>query len=464
MKEKIVLVGAGSAMFTRGLVADVLSRRWEGEIALVDIDGAALNVAEHLARKMIEARKAPLKLSAATDRREVLKGATTVICTIGVGGRRAWERDVFVPRKFGIYQPVGDSVMPGGSSRALRMIPAMVDIAEDVLDLAGDALFFNYGNPMGPVCRGVRKATGADMVGLCHGVFHVGKFIANVLGVAEDELKYTALGMNHLTWFTEVRVNGADVMGRLRKIAWEKLGASADAARLGMGFAEAGTAERGEAPAQDGQPFSWRLMALFGAFPAVLDRHVTEFFPRMFAREGGYYGKTLGVDAFSFEDTIAHGDKIFDEMREAALSDEPLGDDYFDGISGEHEQVTEIIESIRRDAGRVFSANLPNTGQVPNLPAGAIVECPAVAGSAGMRAIAQPPMDPGLVGTLATRFQWVETIVDAALEGSREKFVQALLLDGAVESVETAYRLADALLEAQAEFLPRFARKREKAR
>ena len=123
-------------------------------------------------------------MSAALDRKDVLKGATVVITTIGVGGRRAWEQDVFVPRKYGIYMPVGDTVGPGGTSRALRMIPDMVDIARDVLDLAPDALFFNYANPMSPVCRGVLKATGAKMVGLCHGTIDTARWIAKLLDVA----------------------------------------------------------------------------------------------------------------------------------------------------------------------------------------------------------------------------------------------------------------------------------------
>src|SRR5689334_12440724 len=170
MKEKIVLIGAGSAMFTKGLVADVIRRGQETELALVDIDPEALRVAERLTCKMVEAQRAPVAVSAATERREVLAGATAVICTVGVGGRRAWEQDVYIPRKYGIYQPVGDTVMPGGTSRAVRMIPAMVGVAKDVIDLCSNALFFNYGNPMAAVCRGIRKATGADVVGLCHGV------------------------------------------------------------------------------------------------------------------------------------------------------------------------------------------------------------------------------------------------------------------------------------------------------
>ncbi len=439
MREKFVLVGAGSAMFTRGMVADLIQRGRECDLALVDIDPEALAVAEGLTRKMIEARKSPIKLSASLDRREVLPGVTAVICTIGVGGRRAWEQDVFIPRKYGIYQPVGDSVMPGGTSRALRMISSMVAIAQDVLDLAPNALFFNYGNPMGPVCRGVRKATGADMVGLCHGVFHVAHHLSHVLGADPSRINYTAVGMNHLTWFTEVRIDGRDSMPQLMRIADEKIG------------------QLGQHGPDELDIFTWQMMRLFGAFPAVLDRHITEFFPQFF-RGGDYYGKKLGVDAFSFEGTIAGGDAIFDEMKEVAASKDPLGEDFFELIGGEHEQVMEIIESIRTDAGRVYSANLPNTGQIPNLPMGAIVEGPAIADGSGMRPIGQPPLPAGIVGTLTTRLAWVETTVEAALEGSRNKFVQALVLDGAVESMETAENLADELLAAQAEYLPQFAK------
>ena len=446
-REKVVLIGAGSAMFTRGLMADLIRHNEELDLALVDIDPDALAVAEGVSRKMIAARKAPLKLSAHTDRRVALRGATEVICTVGVGGRRAWEQDVFIPRKYGIYQPVGDSVMPGGSSRALRMIPAMVGIAEDVLDLAPQALFFNYGNPMAPVCRGVRKATGADVVGLCHGVFGVARYLAGVLGADLSQFAYTAVGMNHLTWFIEARVRGEDAMPRLAQVAAEKL------AQLGHAIA----GDKGSVPVEELHPFSWKLLRLFGAFPAVLDRHVTEFFPQFFA-SGAYYGKTLGMDAYSFEGTIASGDRIYAEMREVAQSPDPLPQGYFGRIGGEHEQVLDIIDSIRSDAGRVYSVNLPNRGQVPNLPPEAIVESPAVADAGGIRPITQRPLPPGIVGTLATRLAWVETVVEAALEGSRAKFVQALVLDGAVSSLDMAESLADELLSAQAQYLPQFRR------
>jgi alpha-galactosidase len=432
MTEKIALIGAGSAMFTRGLVADLLRSGWDAELALVDPQPEALEIAERLAAKMIQAKKANVRLSASTDRRDVLPGATAVVCTVGVGGRRAWEQDVFIPRKYGIYQPVGDTCAPGGTSRALRMIPAMIAIAEDVLDLAPDALFFNYSNPMSPVCRGIRKATGAEVVGLCHGVFGVAHYLENALGIGRNTLDYTAIGINHFTWFTEIRANGSDAMPQMREIATRQI-----------------------ANGRDGHPFSWELFRIFDAFPAVLDRHVSEFFPQML-REGAYYGKTLGIgrDAFSFEDTIANGDRVFAEMKERALSPEPLGDDYFAQFGGEHEQVLEIIEAIRANRRVVYSVNLPNTGQVPNLPHEAVIESPAVVDGGGLRPLTQKPLPVGLAGTLATRFLWVETIVEAAIERSRRKFIQALVLDGSCDSLATATCLADELLAAPSVFLP----------
>ncbi len=258
-------------------------------------------------------------------------------------------------------------------------------------------------------------------------------------------------------WTTTIKVllDGTDAIPRLREISAQKLGAGINKETLGRYFEEAGDCDD-ETALSLTTPFTFELTQLFGALPAVFDRHITEFFPHMFSGEGGYFGKTLGINAFSLERCLDGGHARFAEMKEHAFSPDPLPDDYFEKIDGEHEQVTDIIESIRTNAGNEYSANLPNHGQIPNLPADAIVECPAIADATGLHAIDQKPMAPGLAGTLATRFQCVETTVEAALEGSREKFVQALLIDGAVKSVETAYRLADDLLEAQKEYLPQF--------
>ena len=433
LHEKAVLIGAGSAFFTQGIVADLIERNQECELALVDIDPDALDAAERISRKIVEKMNGPVRVSATTDRREALPGATAVISTIAVGGREGRLKDVVIPRKYGAYSSSGDTAMPAGASRALRMIPATVSIAEDVLDLAPDALFFNYGNPMTAVCRGVRKATGANVIGMCHGVKLVGEHLAWNLGIDKSRVTYDAVGINHFTWFTAFRVDGVDAMPRLREIAKERI---ADP----------------EAP----NPFCWRLLDLFGAFPAVLDVHVTEFFPYLFPN-GMHRGKQLGVDIHSIERNISQGDTHFERMREEAHKPGPLSEDYVVRTVPIGEDVIPMIDSIRADARRIFWANVPNTGQAPNLPIDAVIECAVIADGSGLRPIAMPPLPSGLAGTLARPFAWVEVIVEAALEGSREKFIQSLLMDGAVNSIDTAVQLAHELLEAHAEHLPQFA-------
>lgn len=452
MEEKIVLIGAGSAMFTVGVVSDLVQSGQPVELALVDIDPTALNVAKKLCEKMIAAQKAPVKLTASLDRRAVLPGATAVVCAIGVGGRRAWEQDVFTARKYGISMPVGDTAGPCGSSRALRMIPAMVTIARDVLDLCPNALFFNYANPMSAICRAVRKATGADMVGLCIGTWDTVQYLARTLQVPFADLTYNAAGINHLTWFSEVCMKGQDAMPVLRQHA-EKVLAEVKAAE------EAHRLHGAPMPHNDkafetslGFPFSWQCLLWFGAFPSPEDRHVTEFFPQFF-RSGAYYGKTLGVDEFSFERTIEFGERIYAEMQADALSPEPLATNYFDKHRGEQEQVIEVIRAIRTNRPMTFFANLPNQGQAPNLPLEAVIEAPAVVSGGGIRPIAQRPLPVAAAGVLAARFAWVETIVEAALTRSRDQLIQALILDGAVDSLDTAAALADDLLAAQAAYL-----------
>jgi alpha-galactosidase len=331
------------------------------------------------------------------------------------------------------------------------MIPQMVAIAQDVLDLAPEALFINYANPMSAVCRGVIKATGAKLTGLCHGVIDTARWLAGLLEVPLGSLSYTAVGINHLTWFTALQIDGKDAMPRMHAYAAKVLAqlAEAEAAR-----ANGKPMPHNGSPFDSSMefPFSWQCLEWFGAFPAPLDRHVTEFFPQMF-RTGAYYGKTLGVDEFSFEGTIARGDEIYAEMRAEAEGPEPLKADYFDRMGGEHEQAMDIIRAIRGNTPKLYSANLPNTGQAPNLPLGAVVEGPAVTDANGLHALALPPLPAGIAGTLATRFQWVEVVVEAALERSRDKFIQALILDGGVTSPDVAVKMADDLLAAQRAYL-----------
>jgi len=455
-RTKIVLVGAGSAMFTRGLVADMIQTDDIGpwELGLVDINPQALEAAEGLSRRMAEARGSDIVIEASIDRRDILPGADVVVMTVGVGGRRGWEKDVFIPRKYGIYQPVGDSVMPGGISRAMRMIPALVDIARDVKALCPNALFINYSNPMTANCSAIRKATGLPVVGLCHGVHDVVRQLAQFIGAPPKEVTALYAGLNHLTFIFDLRWAGRDAWPLVRARLDEQRGLPVDLARIGQEFPEMGAPS--ESFTASDNPFSWSLFETYGAYPSCNDRHVSEFFPERFPNGQYPGGRTLGVDAFSFEGTIAWGDQIYADMRAQALGEKPLDAGIFERAEGEHEQLLEILRAIRDDDRRVFSANLPNRGSVPNLPYDAILELPAAATARGLRPLQIPDLSDPLAGIITRKLSATILTTEAALAGDRGLFVEALLADGAVTDTEEAGRLADELLEAHRQDLPNF--------
>jgi alpha-galactosidase len=437
--KKMVIIGAGSAMFTQGLVADLILDGSAWSLALVDIDPVALKTAEGLARRMIEAKNAPLTLEASTDRRDLLRSADVVVVTIGVGGRKAWEQDVTIPRKYGIYQPVGDTVMPGGISRAMRMIPANVDIARDVLALCPGAIFINYSNPMTVNCWAMRKATGADVIGLCIGTHEVYHQLASFIAKAVSEVSYLAAGVNHFTWLYDLRWKGQDAWPLVREqLARERAGAPPS-----------------NFPAAN-NPFAFSLFETYGAYPAVNDRHVTEFFPERFPN-GAYYGRTLGVDAYSVEKTLAGGDRIYADMRAQALGEQPLDPAVFEREAGEHSQLVEILHSIERDDRAMYAANLPNGKAIPGLPEDAVLELSCVATGRGLKPVQVADFPERLVAPLARKIAAHRLTVEAALTGDRALFVEALLADGGVSDPATASLLADELLTAQKQYLPQFA-------
>jgi alpha-galactosidase len=314
----------------------------------------------------------------------------------------------------------------------------MVAIARDVKDLCPDAWFFNYSNPMTANCAAVRKVTGLNMVGLCHGTFHVQRQLAVYAGCPPDEVTALYIGINHLTFIFDLRWEGRDIWPWIKsRIAREQDGSPA------------------EGSFYIANPFSWSLFERYGAYPSANDRHVVEFFPERFP-QGRYYGKILGVDAFSFEGTIANGDRIYADMRAQALGEQPVDDAIFNRASGEHEQLLNIIAALQRDSREVFSVNLPNAGIVPSLPGDAILECPAVATATGLHAIHLPEISPELSAILVRKLSALELTVEAALSGDKGLLVEALLLDGAVTDMEIACDMATELLEAQQMYLPNY--------
>ena len=385
-RRTLVLIGAGSAVFTRGLLADLISADDLGEwdIRLVDTAEAPLATAVGLAQRMISARRAgaQLSVSGTSDRRTALPGADFVVTCVGVGGRPAWQTDHRVCMQHGIFQPVGDSVMPGGISRLLRTTPVLVEIAADVAELAPDAFFFNYSNPMTANVMAMSRIAGRQqVVGLCHGMHHVQRHLAGYLGEPLAQTSTLYAGINHLTFIYDFRVRGIDAWPAVRRRVAADLARPVDPALIGDIFNEGTDARQ--------NPFSWELFRRYGAFPAAEDRHVTEFFPERWA-QGSYYGKTLGIDAFSVQEILDWGENRYQSMRAQADGSAPLDESAFERSAGEQEQLISIIRSVLFDRREMFSCNVINHGSVPGLPDDAALEIPGVATARGIRPVAVP--------------------------------------------------------------------------
>jgi alpha-galactosidase len=430
MSKKIVLIGAGSVKFCEGLILDLIRDGGEYELGLVDIDPTALDIVYNLAKRLVEGYKAPITVKGSLDRRELLTGADAVITTIGVGSRPAWEQDAWISRKFGIYFPVADTYGPPGISRCLRMIPPMVDIANDVVKMCPETLFINYSNPMSCIIRAIYKSTQARPVGLCIGVLEIHDHLCRILDAKPDEVWSKAIGVNHFTWFTELRYQGQDAWPLLRKKYIEKYG-------------------------KDNQELCWELFQAYGAWPAVGDGHVVEFMPGEWHKKGGYYGKTLGIDRPHNldQDIIERDERVFQHMKDKAYGKVPYD---VDDEVGEYSETVAILNSYFKDQPRWISANLPNFGQASNLPMGAVLEATTLVNGSGFHPFTFGDVPLGVATHLQRVIGVEELTVEAALKADRKLFVQALIADQNVQTLKQAEELADALLEAQKRWLPNF--------
>ncbi len=220
MARKIVFIGAGSFGFTRTIVRDILSfpAFHDATLALVDIHKGRLDMARRCCQKIIDLGDFKATIIATTRRREVLKGADAVITTILCGDVNTWQHDILIPKKYGIDINVGDTRGPAGVFRALRTLPAMLDICRDIRELCPKAIFLNYTNPMAMLCHGMqRKYPELAISGLCHSVQGTANMLARFAGVKARDVDYVCAGINHMAFYLKFEKNGRDLYPRIRK-------------------------------------------------------------------------------------------------------------------------------------------------------------------------------------------------------------------------------------------------------
>ncbi|MFH1927902.1 MAG: alpha-galactosidase [Chloroflexota bacterium] len=433
-RVKITIMGAGSAVFTTELMSDFLltPALESGTFALVDIDAERLELAHQMGEFLIERTGRDWTVEASTDLAQVLSDSDYVINTIEVAGLPNVRHDYEIPLKYGVDQCIGDTIGPGGLFKALRTLPAWLDILGDVERLAPRALVMNYTNPMSlTVLTGV-CASSLPIVGLCHSIQGTSRQLARYLDLPCEEIDWRAAGINHMAWFVELSRNGEDLYPLLRQRAQDP-----------------------DIYEQD--PVRFEMMFELGAFVTESSGHVSEYTgyfrkrPELIERycRAGYRGES-GFYANNWPTWRAKADQ--------GLRDYLSGKEEFE-IKRGHEYASIIAEAIESNVPAVIYGNVLNTGLIDNLPQDGIVEVACLVDGKGIQPTHFGSLPTHLALLNQQHMAFHDLVATAVLEQDREAAVHALMVDpltAAVCSLAEIRQMFDEMVEAESDYLPDF--------
>jgi alpha-galactosidase/6-phospho-beta-glucosidase family protein len=436
---KICFVGGGSYNWMPKLLGDLaLTPDIEGTVVLHDINPTALDDIQRYGRKVFDSTGANFDVETTTDLQRGLDGAQFVVVTITTGGLETMGLDLSIPEQYGIYQSVGDTVGPGGLSRALRNVPVMAGIAQAMQRYCPNAWMLNLTNPMTVLTRVVNMtAPRLKTVGLCHELFGVRAGLIRMFGGTPDDFEFRVAGVNHLIWVLDMTIRGRDGLQMVRDFV-------ADGRPLPIPEAHGGWHE----PFVDRWKLKLQLFDVYGALPAAGDRHLAEFFP-YFLTEATGRGEDFGVMLTTIPDRRQQVASARAKVHAAIEGDLPP-------VERSHEATANIVSAVANGRSTRTIVNLPNTGQIDNLPRGAVVETLAEITSAGAHPLTVGSLPNGVLSTLQPHVVNQEMIARAALDGDRGLVLQAMVNDPLVPDLETARKLLDDFLDAHADFLPQF--------
>ena len=424
---RIAFIGAGSVVFTKSLLTDILTfRELNGAIiTLHDIDSERLQTAVMMARWTSEQLGAGARVEEYPDRRGALEGADFVINMVQIGMHEATLLDFEIPKKYGLKQTIADSMGIGGIFRGLRTIPFVLDLAAEMRDLCPDAILLNYTNPMGILMESLYTARPeTKSVGLCHSVPLTAREISSYIRVDHERLLYECAGINHIAWMTRLEVDGEDAYPLL-------LAAMEDP----------------DVYAKDKVRFE--LMRRFGYFVTESSEHNAEYTP-YFLKDEDLIGRfDVPVDEYirrSEENLVTYA-----ETRRRLLA----GEDFPLQRSVEYGSL--IIHSLVTGEARAVYGNVENTGLITNLPDGCCVEVPILVDGTGLHPCHVGDLPPQCAATCAPHTAVQNLTVRAALEGRRDHVHHAAMLDRhapSVLSLDEISAMVDELLVAHNDAMP----------
>ncbi len=458
---KITFIGAGSTVFAKNLLGDILNypELANSAITLFDIDPQRLRESEVVAHRVTEALGVSPTITTTTNRRAALDGADYAIAMFQVGGYKpATVTDFEIPKKYGLRQTIGDTLGIGGIMRGLRTIPVLLEMCADMAQLCPHVTFLNYVNPMAMNTWAVTRATGINIVGLCHSVPHTAAELAADIGVPVEEINYLVAGINHVAFYLTFERNGEDLYPRIRQVLKE-----------------------GRVPQWN--QVRYEMFSRLGYFATESSEHFSEYTPWFIKRDrpdlidkyniplDEYLGRCEAqVTAWDYAmKAETEPEKYTVESLAAQVADlemMPRSKAHtLEAFNRRHEvrpsveYGSQIIHSLETGTPRVVYGNVANHGLIDNLPAGCCVEVPCLVDKNGLQPTRIGSLPPHLAALMQTNINVQALTVEAALSGKREHIYHAAMLDphtGAELDLAQIWAMVDELIEAHGNMLPAY--------
>lgn len=440
MSFKVAFIGAGSIGFTRGLLRDLLSvpEFQQIEVAFTDINPHNLDMVTQLCQRDIRENGLAIEISSTTDRREALKGARYVFVVVRIGGLEAFQLDVDIPLKYGVDQCVGDTLCAGGIMYGQRGIPEMLAICKDIREVAEPGcLLLNYANPMAMLTWACNQYGGVKTIGLCHGVQGGHAQIAKAFGLPQDEVDIICAGINHQTWYIQIRHKGEDLTGKLLE-AFENHPEFSKTEKVRID-----------------------MLRRFGYYSTESNGHLSEYVPWYRKRpeeirEWIDLGTWINGETGGYLRVCTEGRNWFETDFPNWMNDPALV--YSQATRG-REHGSYIIEGL--ETGRVYRGhfNVVNNAVIANLPDDAVIEAPGYVDRNGINIPRVGELPLGCAAVCNASISVQRLAVEAAVRGDDTLLRQAMMMDplvGAVCNPPEIWQMVDEMLVAEEQWLPQY--------
>ena len=433
---KITFIGAGSTVFAKNVLGDVLltPSLHEAQIALYDINEERLKESEmmlHTINQNCNQNRATIR--SYTDRKEALRDATFVVNATPVGGfAPSTVIDFEIPKKYGLQQTIGDTMGIGGIFRALRTIPVMLEFAREMEEVCPDAWLLNYTNPMAMLTMAVLKATKIKTVGLCHSVQVCVPDLFKGLGIQDDydlnDFQWKIAGINHMAWLLEINYQGEDFYPVIRQKALEMALPHADAVR-------------------------YELMRNFGYYVTESSEHNAEYHPYFIKKAYPELIERFAIPIDEYLRRCVAQIAGWEEQRDAIVHNGELT--HVRSL----EYASYIMDAMVTGNSTMIAGNVMNHGLITNLPTDSCVEVPCLVDKNGVQPTYVGDLPTQLAALNRTNINVQQLTVEAALTLDRDKIYQAALLDPHTNSelsIDDIRHLVDDLIEAHGDYLPEY--------